>query len=195
VSKHVVPEGPRERVGTPASDAGVATNVVEDGLFNIRTRGHGHGPITRLLSPGDRGHRLKPFVFLDAVDLRASGSPGFGGHPHSGVATATVTFDGTLWAKPSTGQRHLLLRGGIEWVQVGAGVWHRGGLTPQTDRVAGVQPTAEKPAWLVHAPARKQPFELALGRCSVHTSASALARGEPQIRQLQAALRSRWVDL
>jgi hypothetical protein len=30
-----------------------------------RTRGSAHGPITRLVSPGDLGEFLKPFVFLD----------------------------------------------------------------------------------------------------------------------------------
>lgn len=34
-----------------------------------RTRGHAHGPITRLMSPGDLGHELKPFVFLDLFDV------------------------------------------------------------------------------------------------------------------------------
>ena len=29
-----------------------------------RTAGRGHGPITRLMSPGDLGEQLKPFVFL-----------------------------------------------------------------------------------------------------------------------------------
>ena len=31
----------------------------------LRTRGHAHGPITRLVSPGDVGEMIKPFVFLD----------------------------------------------------------------------------------------------------------------------------------
>lgn len=31
-----------------------------------RTRGHGHRPITRLMSPSDFGQALKPFVFLDS---------------------------------------------------------------------------------------------------------------------------------
>jgi len=108
-------------------------------LFPVRTRGRRHGPITRLMSPGDLGERLKPFVFLDAVDLRPGNSSGFGWHPHSGIATATVTFEGTLWAEESTGVRHRLPPGGLEWMQAGLGVWHRGGPTPDTDRVAGFQ--------------------------------------------------------
>ena len=34
-----------------------------------RTRGRRHGPITRLMSPGDLGELLKPFVFLDLFDM------------------------------------------------------------------------------------------------------------------------------
>ena len=34
-----------------------------------RTRGHTHGPITRLMSPGDLGQLLKPFVFLDLFEM------------------------------------------------------------------------------------------------------------------------------
>ena len=34
-----------------------------------RTRGNRHGPITRLMSPGDLGQLLKPFVFLDLFDM------------------------------------------------------------------------------------------------------------------------------
>jgi hypothetical protein len=38
-----------------------------------RTRGQGHGPIVRLMSPSDLGEELKPFVFLDLfeADMRA----------------------------------------------------------------------------------------------------------------------------
>jgi hypothetical protein len=39
-----------------------------------RTRGQGHGPITRLMSPSDLGETLKPFVFLDLVDADKSKS-------------------------------------------------------------------------------------------------------------------------
>ena len=123
--------------------------ITQDDLFSTRTRGNRHGPITRLMSPGDLGRILKPFVFLDAVDLQATGSPGFGWHPHSGIATATVTFEGTLWAEESTGQRHRLPPGGMEWVQAGSGVWHRGGPAPETDRVAGFQ------LWLALGEARE----------------------------------------
>jgi hypothetical protein len=36
-----------------------------------RTRGSTHGPVTRLMSPGDLGKVLKPFIFLDLVNFDA----------------------------------------------------------------------------------------------------------------------------
>ena len=58
-----------------------------------KTRGRGHGPIVRLMSPSDLGEQLKPFVFLDLfeTDLRGMAMPL---HPHSGIATITVLTDG-----------------------------------------------------------------------------------------------------
>ena len=62
-----------------------------------RTRGSAHGPITRLVSPGDLGEVLKPFIFLDRFESPAGGRPPqFGMHPHSGIATLTYLMDGRV---------------------------------------------------------------------------------------------------
>ncbi len=58
-----------------------------------RTCGHGHGPITRLMSPSDLGQRLKPFVFLDSFSIDREAMSALADmplHPHSGIATVTV---------------------------------------------------------------------------------------------------------
>src|SRR5437868_6765323 len=60
----------------------------------LRTRGHSHGPITRLVSPGDLGELIKPFVFLDYFDADPANAPKFGFRPHSGIATLTLIFSG-----------------------------------------------------------------------------------------------------
>lgn len=97
-------------------------------VFAQRTRGQKMGPITRLISPGDRiAERLKPFVFLDAVDLRAGGPFRFDWHPHSGIATVTLHFEGESWTEESDQSVHALPAGGVEWVCAGQGIWHRGG--------------------------------------------------------------------
>lgn len=90
-----------------------------------RTRGLTHGPITRLMSPSDLGHVLKPFVFLDLFDVDLHDPrAGFTIHPHSGLATITVICEGDLrFDDPRDGTGHIGF-GGFEWMRAGNGVWH-----------------------------------------------------------------------
>jgi redox-sensitive bicupin YhaK (pirin superfamily) len=91
-----------------------------------RTRGNAHGPITRLMSPGDLGEFLKPFVFLDLVRSTALTGQNFGMHPHSGIATLTFLREGDVAYEDTTGQKGMLPAGGVEWMRAGNGVWHTG---------------------------------------------------------------------
>jgi redox-sensitive bicupin YhaK (pirin superfamily) len=91
-----------------------------------RTRGSHHGPITRLMSPSDLGHVLKPFVFLDLFDLKGASS-GMGLHPHSGIATVSYLFEGSVRYEDSSGATGVLLAGGVEWFKAAQGAWHGGG--------------------------------------------------------------------
>lgn len=90
-----------------------------------RTRGSSHGSITRLMSPGDLGQVLKPFVFLDLFEMdlhdpRAQMPI----HPHSGIATITVLADGDLHFDDFNGSAGSIGFGGFEWMRAGGGVWH-----------------------------------------------------------------------
>jgi redox-sensitive bicupin YhaK (pirin superfamily) len=92
-----------------------------------RTRGRTQGPATRLMSPSDFGEILKPFVFLDYFDH--AGLPFQGGlHPHSGIATLTYIFEGTVSIIDPDNVRGTVPAGGVEWMQAGRGMWHGGGL-------------------------------------------------------------------
>ncbi len=92
-----------------------------------RTFGDRQGPITRLMSPSDLGRRLKPFVFLDLFDAEASSFPGFGWHPHSGIATLTYLWEGSVRYEDTTGAAGFLPAGGVEWFKAAGGAWHGGG--------------------------------------------------------------------
>ena len=92
-----------------------------------RTRGRTHGYITRLMSPGDLGEILKPFVFLDLFDNRGDRFPTFGLHPHSGLATLTYVAEGSVSYEDTNGATGILRAGGVEWMRAGKGVWHSGG--------------------------------------------------------------------
>jgi redox-sensitive bicupin YhaK (pirin superfamily) len=92
-----------------------------------RTFGQRHGPITRLISPSELGHKLKPFVFLDLFDSTVTAFSGFGWHPHSGIATITYLWEGSVRYEDTTGAAGILPAGGVEWFKAAGGAWHGGG--------------------------------------------------------------------
>jgi redox-sensitive bicupin YhaK (pirin superfamily) len=104
----------------------------------LRTSGHRHGAITRLVSPSDIGERIKPFVFLDRAEVQYTGKPLFGIHPHSGIATLTVVLGGAMRYEDTTGKQGSVGTGGFEWMKAGGGVWHDGGALPG-DALRGFQ--------------------------------------------------------
>lgn len=134
----------------------VATTITTEARAIVyRTRGSQHGPITRLMSPGDLGEFLKPFVFLDLFGFDTSGGrKGFGMHPHSGIATLTWLIDGDTRYEDTTGEQGVLPSGGVEWMRAGNGVWHDGAPAPGTKRVQGFQLWLALPASEENAPAQ-----------------------------------------
>ncbi|MBD8790748.1 pirin family protein [Pseudomonas syringae] len=119
-----------------------------------QTSGRVHGPITRLMSPGDLGQVLKPFVFLDIFSLNAGGpKSSFGMHPHSGIATVTYMISGDVAYKDSTGATGVLPAGGVEWMRAGNGVWHDAALASDA-AMLGFQLWLALPAALENAPAQ-----------------------------------------
>ena len=90
------------------------------------------------MSPGDLGQVLKPFVFLDLFDMEKASFPGMGLHPHSGIATVTYLFEGSVRYEDSTGATGVLPKGGVEWFKAGQGAWHGGG-PGDTGRSRGFQ--------------------------------------------------------
>lgn len=94
----------------------------------FRTRGHSHGPITRLMSPSDLGQVVKPFVFLDLFDADKRTVQVMANmplHPHSGIATITVPVEGAFhYEDPATESAGTFGYGGVEWARAGGGMWH-----------------------------------------------------------------------
>jgi redox-sensitive bicupin YhaK (pirin superfamily) len=116
----------------------------------LRSRGRRHGPITRLVSPSDIGELIKPFVFLDFFDILATDAPSFGWHPHSGIATLTVLYEGAFEYQETTGVKGILSAGGVEWMRAGRGVWHTG-TALGTQQSKGFQLWIALPEELEHA--------------------------------------------
>jgi redox-sensitive bicupin YhaK (pirin superfamily) len=67
-------------------------------------RGHKHGPVIRLISPSDLGYALRPFVFLDLLDLTGTTPQGVHLHPHSGIATLTWILEGNVGFEDTLGR-------------------------------------------------------------------------------------------
>src|ERR1700752_480946 len=79
-----------------------------------RTGGTGQGPIVRLVSPGDPGQLIKPFVFLDRFNIEPTAEADIKQvmadfyHPHSGIMTVTTLISGELRYEDTTGARGVL---------------------------------------------------------------------------------------
>jgi redox-sensitive bicupin YhaK (pirin superfamily) len=104
----------------------------------LRSRGHAHGAVTRLVSPGDIGELIKPFVFLDYFETDPANAPKFGFHPHSGIATLTLILSGRAFYKETTDREGIIETGGVEWMRASSGVWHTGGMFGN-ERIKGFQ--------------------------------------------------------
>jgi redox-sensitive bicupin YhaK (pirin superfamily) len=122
------------------------------GRVVYRTAGHRMGPITRLISPGDLGEVLKPFVFLDLFQGPGDRRVPMPVHPHSGLATHTTVLTGSALYADSTGKAGVLEAGDLEWMRAGGGVWH-GGAGLSGDALSGFQLWVAMPASLELAPA------------------------------------------
>ena len=104
-----------------------------------RHTGDQHGFIRRLISPGDLGERLKPFVFLDYLHGHVPDGAGFGFHPHSGIATLTYQIDADVAYEDTAGQKGIVRATGLEWMLSGGGTWHQGFIHPHGDTATGFQ--------------------------------------------------------
>jgi redox-sensitive bicupin YhaK (pirin superfamily) len=120
----------------------------------LRTEGSAHGGITRLVSPGDIGELIKPFIFLDRFELDSRNGK-MRMHPHSGIATVTAVLDGTFAYRESTGAHGELPTGGVEFMSAGGGVWHQG-MAADGDQVLGFQLWLALPPEDENAPAHSQ---------------------------------------
>ena len=104
----------------------------------FRTRGTVMGPITRLVTPSDVGEMIKPFVFLDAFDTNPNPPREIGFHPHSGIATVSLLFQGKFKYMETSGTEGVLDGGSVEWMRASKGVWH-GGISYGEENVQGYQ--------------------------------------------------------
>lgn len=104
-----------------------------------RTRGTQRGFLRRMVSPGDLGEVMKPFIFLDHIHGPIAPGTGFGWHPHSGLATLTYSLNSDAAYEDTAGQHGLVEATGLEWMRAGGGTWHQGFLHPREATVTSFQ--------------------------------------------------------
>ena len=125
-----------------------------------RTRGRGHGPIVRLMSPGDLGAALKPFVFLDLFGGPSAFMGSMPLHPHSGIATITVITEGDVRFDDPLSGSGTIDYGGVEWMRAGGGVWHGKEMSPGASAaIKGFQLWIALPPELENGPVDSQYIE------------------------------------
>ena len=125
-----------------------------------KTRGRGHGAIARLMSPGDLGAALKPFVFLDLFAAKAEFMGSMPLHPHSGIATITVITEGDVRFDDPVSGSGTIDYGGVEWMRAGGGVWHGKEMSAGTSaEIRGFQLWIALPPELENGPVDSQYIE------------------------------------
>lgn len=138
------------------------TTISANRSVRYKTMGHGHRPIIRLMSPGDLGRVLKPFVFFDLFSPEAASIGAMPIHPHSGIATVTVLTEGDLRFDDPVSGSGTIGYGGVEWMRAGGGVWHGKELSKgNSPRIKGFQLWLALPPELENAAVDSQYIEAA----------------------------------
>ena len=160
-------------------------------------RGRAHGPVVRMVSPGDLGERLKPFVFLDYFSPVHTDDLNFPAHPHSGIGTLTWQRGGDIGYWDSSGQSGVIRAGGLKWMNAGGGAWHQsralGG-----EKLVGFQLWVALPPMIEDAPPEGHyidPAEVPVARITGGEIRVLLGQLEPisEDRPLDGAVRHRSV--
>lgn len=95
-------------------------------------RGHWVGdgfPVRTLFSYDTLGHAISPFLLLDhagpADFAPAKQARGVGAHPHRGMETVTLVYQGELTHRDSTGSGGQIGAGDVQWMTAASGIVHQ----------------------------------------------------------------------
>jgi redox-sensitive bicupin YhaK (pirin superfamily) len=111
---------------------------VVDVMIPARPRPIGDFTVDRVLPSAVR-RMVGPFAFLDhfgPIQLGAGLGMDVRPHPHIGLATVTVLFDGEILHRDSLGSSQIIRAGAVNWMSAGRGIVHSE-RSPQSARDAG----------------------------------------------------------
>ena len=118
-----------------------------DKILDSRPTSDGDGvKIRRTL--GLHRHDLDPFLMIDEIraDEAADYVGGFPPHPHRGIETFTLMFEGGFQHRDHLGHQEALRDGGAQWMSTGRGVIHSEMPLTQEGRLHGFQLWVNLPA-------------------------------------------------
>ena len=118
-----------------------------DKILDSRPTSDGDGvKIRRTL--GLHRHDLDPFLMIDEIraDEAADYMGGFPPHPHRGIETFTLMFEGGFEHRDHLGHQEALRDGGAQWMSTGRGVIHSEMPLAQEGRLHGFQLWVNLPA-------------------------------------------------
>lgn len=124
-------------------------------------------PVRSLFSYNNHGKQLSPFLLLDYAGPEYFSSTdnvrGIGAHPHRGIETVTLVYNGEVAHKDSTGEGGVIGAGDVQWMTAGAGILHEEYHSPAFAKSGGllrmVQIWVNLPAKDKMTPARYQSIE------------------------------------
>jgi quercetin 2,3-dioxygenase len=138
-----------------------------DVLRHSGERWVGGFPVRTIFQYEQCGAELSPFLLFDYAGPHhfepATRPRGVGPHPHRGVETVTIVYNGEVAHSDSTGQGGVIGPGQVHWMTAGAGVVHQEFHSPVFTRTGGlfqaVQLWVNLPATLKLTPPRYQAIE------------------------------------
>jgi quercetin 2,3-dioxygenase len=97
-------------------------------IFQGKPQRVGDGFIGRSLIPHNSFHEFSPFMLLDHHGpMRVLPSPipkGVDAHPHRGIETITIVYEGALQHRDSAGNKGTLFAGDVQWMTAASGLVH-----------------------------------------------------------------------
>ncbi|MCA0234101.1 MAG: pirin family protein [Bacteroidetes bacterium] len=88
----------------------------------------GDGFVGQSMIPSQRFSDFSPFLMLDhhgPMQVKPSPVPkGVDEHPHRGIETVTVVFDGALQHRDSAGNKGVIFAGDVQWMSAASGLVH-----------------------------------------------------------------------
>lgn len=84
--------------------------------------------VSQMLSYNKVGQHMNPFLVLDyntPMNVEPKGEArGITFHPHRGIETVTIAYDGGVTHCDSTGHSGTITKGGVQWMTAGSGILH-----------------------------------------------------------------------